>query len=52
MGYAGVMGFKRFTTLICLIVLGATLAGCTKCGWIWDDWTAQPKSCLTDVPTR
>jgi hypothetical protein len=28
---------KRFTTLVCLTLLGLSLAGCTKCGWIWDD---------------
>jgi hypothetical protein len=43
---------QRFITFVALIVLAASLGGCTKCGWIWDDWTGKPKSCLTDAPTR
>ena len=28
----------RLFALMCLIALGLSLGGCTKCGWIWDDW--------------
>ncbi|HZP79663.1 MAG TPA: peptidylprolyl isomerase [Pseudolabrys sp.] len=38
---------RRLTALIVLVLVAATLGGCTKCGWIWDD--AQ-KSCRADAP--
>jgi len=22
---------------LCLVLLGLSLPGCTRCGWIWDD---------------
>jgi hypothetical protein len=29
----------RLFALTCLVILGLSLGGCTKCGWIWNDWT-------------
>jgi hypothetical protein len=38
----------RFVRVIlCLLLLGATLGGCTKCGFIWDD---VGHSCHADAP--
>ena len=33
---------KRIAAVICLVVLGLSLAGCTKCGWLWDE---GPRTC-------
>jgi hypothetical protein len=41
---------RRFAVFICLALLAATLGGCTKCGWIWNDWTNNPHSCHSDAP--
>jgi len=30
-----------------LIVLGLSLGGCTKCGWIWDD---LGRACKAELP--
>jgi hypothetical protein len=38
---------RRFATVICLVVLGLSLAGCTKCGWLWDQ---GPRTCHSDTP--
>jgi hypothetical protein len=35
-------------TLLCILILGS-LAGCTKCGFLWDDGT---RSCRSDAPVR
>ena len=37
--------FKVMRILLTALLLAAVLsgAGCTKCGWIWDDY--GPKSC-------
>jgi len=37
----------RLTALLCLALLAASLAGCTKCGWIWAD---LGHSCHSDAP--
>jgi len=29
----------RVPLLAGLLLLGLSLAGCTHCGWIWQDWT-------------
>ena len=29
---------QRLTALVCLLLLGLTLGGCSKCGWVWDNW--------------
>jgi hypothetical protein len=38
---------KRLAAILCLVVLGLSLGGCTKCGWLWNDWG---KACHADVP--
>lgn len=38
---------KRLAVILCLVVLGLSLGGCTKCGWLWDD---LGKSCRADLP--
>jgi hypothetical protein len=37
-----------------LLLVGAalTLGGCTKCGWIWNDWTGKTQSCRADAPVK
>jgi hypothetical protein len=40
---------KRLTILSSVIALGLVLGGCTRCGWIWNDWQA-PASCKDDAP--
>jgi hypothetical protein len=42
--------FKRFVIVFSLVAAGASLGGCTKCGWIWDDWQKAPQSCRSDAP--
>jgi hypothetical protein len=39
---------RRFVVIFSLAALGLALAGCTKCGPIWDDWVQSPKSCKSD----
>lgn len=36
----------RFATILCLVAFGLTLAGCTKCGWLWD----EARACHADAP--
>ena len=36
---------KRLGAILCLVVLAATLGGCTKCGWIWEQ---GPRACHSD----
>jgi hypothetical protein len=36
---------KQLATILCLAVLGLSLGGCTKCGWIWEQ---GPRSCQSD----
>jgi hypothetical protein len=38
---------KRAAAILCLALLGLSLGGCTKCGFIWDD---GPRSCRSDAP--
>jgi len=38
---------SRLTAILCLVLLAASLGGCTKCGWIWDD---LGRSCHSDTP--
>ena len=35
----------RLFALTCLFILGLSLGGCTKCGWIWND---GPRACRSD----
>jgi len=38
----------RLAALVCLALLGLSLGGCTKCGWLWND--QGPGTCHSDVP--
>ena len=38
----------RFAALICVALLGLSLGGCTKCGWLWND--QGPGTCHSDTP--
>jgi len=35
----GIM-LRPLTVIACILLLGLSLSGCTKCGWIWEDWHA------------
>jgi hypothetical protein len=37
---------KRLISALAVVALAITLAGCSKCGFWWDDW---PKSCKDDI---
>jgi len=39
---------QRIRGFLCLVLLAASLGGCTKCGFFWDDW--QPRACHSDAP--
>jgi hypothetical protein len=41
---------KRLTLLASLLALALSLGGCTKCGFIWDDWKSPAKSCRDEAP--
>jgi len=36
---------QRLIAFTCLVIVGLSLGGCTKCGWVWDD---GPRSCRSD----
>ncbi len=36
----------RLAAILCLVIVGLALGGCTKCGWIWDD----ARACHADAP--
>ena len=38
---------KRLAATVCLVLLGLSLGGCAKCGWLWDQ---SPRSCHSDAP--
>lgn len=38
---------RRLATILCIFVLGLGLAGCSKCGWFWDQGT---HSCRAEAP--
>jgi hypothetical protein len=42
---------KRLSVLLCVAALGLTLAGCSKCGWFWDDYLG-PQSCRGAAPVN
>jgi hypothetical protein len=29
--------YQRVAAILCLVVLGLCLGGCSKCGWFWDE---------------
>jgi hypothetical protein len=44
-GYGCAM--KQIAVVACLILLGLSLGGCTKCGWLWNE---GPRGCHSDAP--
>ena len=46
LSYAVAMS-KQIAAIVCLVLLGLSLGGCTKCGWLWDQ---PPRSCHSDAP--
>ena len=36
----------RLTAILCLLVVGLALGGCSKCGWLWDN----TRACHADAP--
>ena len=36
----------RLAAILCLLVAGLALGGCTNCGWLWDD----ARACHADAP--
>jgi hypothetical protein len=50
-GYALAMNrlmTTRLAALLCIVLLGLSLGGCTKCGWLWND--QGPGTCHSDTP--
>ncbi len=43
---------KRLTILSGIFALGLVLGGCSKCGWIWNDWQSPTQSCRSDAPPK
>jgi hypothetical protein len=41
---------KRLGILMAVVALGLMVSSCTRCGFWWDDWQSQPKSCKGDWP--
>ena len=42
--------FRRLTILTGLLAFVLMLGGCSKCGFWWDEWQSQPRSCKGDLP--
>jgi len=42
--------FRRLTIMASLLALTLSLGGCSKCGFWWDEWQSQPRSCKGDIP--
>lgn len=40
---------KRLATILCLILLGLSAGGCSKCGWLWDE---GGRACRSDTAPR
>jgi hypothetical protein len=39
---------RRILAFVCLVLLTASLGGCTKCGFFWED--GQQRVCHSDAP--
>jgi len=37
---------QRLAAILCLALLGLSLAGCSRCGWLWD---ANGRACHSDT---
>lgn len=46
------MTTRLITRLMCIVLIGAALGGCTRCGWLWEEGSATPKACRSDTPVR
>lgn len=38
---------KRVVTILCLILLGLSVSGCSKCGFFWED---GGRACKAEMP--
>jgi len=38
---------QRLVAILCLALLGLSLSGCTKCGWLWNE---NGRACHSDAP--
>jgi len=38
---------RRLFAILFLLLLAVSAAGCTKCGWLWED---GPRACRSDAP--
>ena len=47
-GYCRVMP-KRVAAILFLVLVGLSLGGCSRCGWLWDQ---GPRSCHSDSPPK
>jgi len=41
---------QRCAVILCLLLLGLSLGGCSPCGWIWDE--GKPGACRSDTPKK
>jgi hypothetical protein len=41
---------KRLTILVFALSLGLSLGACSKCGFLWDDWSSPGRACKSDLP--
>jgi hypothetical protein len=46
LAYAGTM-HRRLATILCLLVLGLAVGGCSKCGPLWDQ---SGHACHAETP--
>ena len=37
---------QRLAAILCLALLGLSLSGCTKCGWLWNE---NGRACHSDA---
>jgi hypothetical protein len=38
---------RRLAAIACLVLLGLSLGGCTKCGFLWDE---NGRACHSETP--
>ena len=39
---------RHVIAILCLLLLASSVAGCTKCGFFWEDW--QQHACHSEAP--
>jgi hypothetical protein len=37
---------KYLAAVLCLVLIGLSLGGCSKCGWLWDE---HGRACHSDT---